>query len=94
MFYPVSCMWLCRSKKHWYLGIQRDEDLDCRPLSFRCFSVYTPLFCACDSVAVKSTGIRVYGEVKIWTADHFHFLASLLILQLATRRVYDLAVEV
>ena len=30
----LSCMWLCRSKKHWYSGIRRDEDLDCSYFHF------------------------------------------------------------
>ena len=34
---------------------------------------------ACGFVAVKSTGTWVYGEMKIWTEDHFHFLVPLLI---------------
>ena len=43
------------------------------------FILYTFSARACGSVAVKSTGSWVYGEMKIWTEDHFHFLVSLLI---------------
>ena len=63
-------------------------------LSSRSFILYILSACACGSVTVKSTGIWVHGEVKIWTEDHFHFLVSLLVLKLVIRRVYDLAVEV
>ena len=43
------------------------------------FDLCTLLSRACGSVAVKSTGTWVYGEIKIWTEDHFHFFVPLLI---------------
>ena len=48
-------------------------------IQLRKFDFCTILSRACGSVAVKSTGTWVYGEMKIWTEDHFHFLVSLLI---------------
>ena len=58
------------------------------------FDLSTILSRACGSVAVKSTGTWVCGEMKIWTEDHFHFLVSVHILELAIRKVYDPAEEV
>ena len=46
---------------------------------------------ACGSVAVKSTGTWVYGETKIWTEDHFHFLVPLLISSLSHEAYYNAA---
>ena len=48
-------------------------------IQLRKFDLCTILSRACGSVAVKSTGTWVCGEMKIWTEDHFHFLVSLLI---------------
>ena len=50
------------------------------------FDFCTLLSRACDSVAVKSTGTWIYGGMKIWTEDHFHFLVPLYISSLVLTR--------
>ena len=46
---------------------------------------------ACDCVAVKSTGTWIYGGMKIWTEDHFHFLVPLHISSLSHEAYYNAA---
>ena len=53
------------------------------------FYILSLCSCACGSVAVKSTGTWVYGGIKIWTEDHFHFLVPLLISYLSLARCHE-----